>query len=168
MTTASFNQKLKEYARLTASMGVNVKEGQYVLLRCAVEAVEFGRMVQEECFKLGAKDVIFVLEDQRAARIRLDYASLEQFENIPEWRAEQRNFYAREGCVCINIIAEDPEIFAGAPSDKMTANTLAADRAFKEFYDIMLSGGMRWTIVAYPCEAWAKKVFPELTAKKAI
>ncbi|MCI8387187.1 MAG: aminopeptidase [Clostridiales bacterium] len=164
----SFNDKLREYASLTARNGVNVTKGKYVLLRCAIEAAEFGRMVEEECFKLGAKDVIVIYEDQRASRIRLDYADISEFENVPEWRAEQRNYYAREGCVCINIISEDPEIFAGAPSEKLMANSLAAHKAFKEFYDVMDKGGLRWTIVAYPNEAWATRVFPGLTPAKAV
>ena len=164
----SFNDNLREYARLTARNGVNVTEGKYVLLQCAIEAAEFGRMVEEECYRLGAKDVIMIYNDQKAARIRLDNADIEQFRSLPEWRAEQRNYYAREGCVCINIISEDPEIFAGAPSDKLMASSLAAHKGYKEFYDIMDKGGLRWTIVAYPCEAWAKKVFPSLTPSKAV
>lgn len=163
-----FNEKLREYAILTARDGVNVTKGKYVIIRCAIEAAEFGRMVSVECYKLGAKDVIMIYSDQKFDRIRLDSADISEFSSVPEWRAEQRNFYAREGCVCINIIAEDPEIFAGAPGDKLLSASLAAHKAFKEFYEVMDRGEMRWTIVAYPCEAWARKVFPELDGRRAV
>jgi aminopeptidase len=164
----TFNEKLREYARLTAQNGVNVTEGKYVLLNCDIEAAEFGRMVEEECFNLGAKDVIMIYTDQKAARIRYERADISQFENIPAWRAEQRNYYAREGCVSINIIAEDPEAFAGVPSNKLMANSLAAHKAFKEYYEIMERGGLRWTIVAYPCREWAAKIFPGVPESEAI
>ena len=164
----NLDKYLQEYARLTARNGVNVTPGKYVLLNCSLDAAEFGRMVMEECYKLGAKDVLMLYYDDKAARIRFENASLEVCGNIPDWRAEQRNFYAREGCVAIHIIADDPEAFAGVDSEKMTANTLAAKKAFKPYYDIMDKGGIRWTIVAYPSEVWAKKVFPDETPTKAV
>ena len=163
-----FNENLREYARIIAALGVNVTSDKYVVLRCALEAAELGRMVEEECFKLGAKDVVMMWEDQRSARTRVDYADIEQFKNVPEWRAESRNYYAREGCVAISIIAEDPDIFAGADSEKMMASTLAARKAFKEFYKIMDEGKLRWTIAAYPNVAWATKVFPNDTPANAV
>ena len=159
---------LQEYARLTARNGVNVTKGKYVLINCALCAAEFGRMVMKECYDLGAKDVILLYNDEKAARIRYENADIEMFRTLPEWRAEQRNYYAREGCVCIHIIADDPEAFAGLDSAKLTASTLAAKKAFKPFYDIMDKGGIRWTIVAYPSVPWAKKVFPDVSEAKAI
>ena len=121
---------LQEYARLTARNGVNVTKGKYVLINCALCAAEFGRMVMKECYDLGAKDVILLYNDEKAARIRYENADIEMFRTLPEWRAEQRNYYAREGCVCIHIIADDPEAFAGLDSAKLTASTLAAKKAF--------------------------------------
>ena len=168
MNQKKLEENLREYARLTARLGVNVKPGKYVLLRCNIVAADFGRMVAEECYKLGAKDVIFIYSDEKASRLRYEYAALEQFETVPEWQAEQRNYYAREGCCCINILADDPEAFAGVSGEKLLAGTRAAKKAFKPFYDIMDHGGMPWTIVAYAGEAWAKKVFPGDSTAKAV
>lgn len=164
----AFKENLREYAKIIANLGVAVTPGKYVLLRCPIVAADLGRMVQEECFELGAKDVIFMWNDEISARTRLDKAALEQFQTVPEWRAESQNYYAREGCVAISIIAEDPDIFAGADSEKLKAATIAGHKAFEEFYKIMDKGGIRWTVVAYPNEAWAKKVFPGETTANAI
>ena len=164
----SFKENLREYAKLIAALGINATPDRYVLLRCAVDAAELGRMVEEECFKLGAKDVIMMWRDERADRIRVDHAALEMFEKLPEWKAESQNYYAREGCCAISIIAEDPDIFAGADSDKMKASVLAARKGYKEFYRIMDEGGVRWTVAAFPNEAWAIKVFPEDTPAAAV
>ena len=32
----------------------------------------------------------------------------------------------------------------------------------------MDAGNLRWTVVAYPCAAWAKKIFPNVTDAQAI
>ena len=157
-----FEEKLTEYAALAVRRGVNVTKGKYVLLYSDIEAAPLARLVEEECFKCGAKDVILVYNDQHASRIRLDNADLNVFERLPDWKCEQRNYYARKGCVCINIISEDPEIFAGADGEKLKASAIAAHKGYKEFYDKMDKGGIRWTIIAYASPAWARKVFPKI------
>ena len=164
----AFDEKLREYARLTVRQGVNVSEGIYVIVRCPIIAAEFGRMVMEEAFACGAKDVIMQYSDTAAARVRYEHAALSQFETIPEWQAEQSNYYAREGTVAISIIAEDPEAFSGVDGEKLLASAKARRAALKEFYDIMDAGNLRWTIVAYPCAAWARKIFPDVTDAQAI
>lgn len=161
-----FEEKLTEYAALAVTRGVNVTKGKYVLLFSDIEAAPLARLVEEQCYKHGAKDVILTYNDQLASRIRLDNASLQVFKSLPGWKCEQRNYYAREGCVCINIISEDPEIFAGADGEKLKASAIARHKGFKEFYDIMDKGGIRWTIVAYASPAWAKKVFPKMRRER--
>ena len=164
----AFSEKFREYARLTVRQGVNVSEGIYVIIRCPIIAADFGRMVMEEAFACGAKDVIMQYSDTQTARIRYENAALSQFETVPAWQAEQSNYYAREGTVAISIIAEDPEAFAGVDGEKLLASAKARRAALKEFYDIMDAGDLRWTVVAYPCAAWAKKIFPDVTAAQAI
>ncbi len=161
-------ESLKNYAKLIVRMGINPDEGKYVLLNCPIEAAELARLIEEEAFEAGAKDVIISWNDDKAARIRLERAALSQFETVPEWRAESRNYYAREGCCSITIVGNDPEAFAGVPSEKLRASTLAGRKAFKEFYKIMDSGKLRWTIAAYPGREWAMKVFPEMSEADAI
>ena len=84
----AFNEKLREYARLTVRQGVNVTEGIYVIVRCPIIAADFGRMVMEEAFACGAKDVIMMYSDTAASRIRFEKAALSQFETVPAWQAE--------------------------------------------------------------------------------
>lgn len=161
-------ERLDRYARLTIEHGVNVTEGKFVILNCPVFAAEFGRRVAEYAYKAGAADVIMNYLDEKFDRIRYDYADLEQFKSLPEWRAESRNYYARRGCCNIFIIAEDPEIFTGVDSEKLKSRAIAAKKAFKEYYDIMDRGELRWTIVAYPNDAWAKKIFPDDSTDEAV
>lgn len=162
------NEKLSEYAELIAYKGVNVTEGKYVIISCPVFASDFGCMVAEKCYKAGATDVIMNYYDEKFSKIRYNHVSVETIGNIPEWQAERRNMYARLGCCNISIIAVDPEIFTGVDSEKLMTNAIASKKAFKEFYDIMDKGGVRWTVVAYPNVKWAEKVFPDLKGSDAV
>jgi len=153
-------EMLQKYARLIVKMGVNVTAGKYVLLNCPIQAADIARAIEREAFDAGARNVIINWGDDQSERIRFEKAALSEFETVPDWRAESRNFYAREGCCNIAIVGNDPEAFAGVPSEKLMASTRAFRAAFKEFYRIMDQGGIRWCVAAYPGREWAKKVFP--------
>ena len=48
---------MRSYANLIASVGVNIKKGQEVIIRADLDQPEFIAMLVEECYKLGAKKV---------------------------------------------------------------------------------------------------------------
>ena len=73
------------YAKLIAKVGVNIQPGQQVFITTYVEAMEFARMLAEECWKAGAGDVTFRYVDEQISRLRYMYASEEALGNVPEW-----------------------------------------------------------------------------------
>jgi len=161
-------EKLKEYARLIVRTGANVQKDQDVVLNCGVENVDFGRMVVEEAYKAGARDVIVFWNDVRTSRIRFDYAAMEVLGDIPEWRAESRNYYARQKAAFIAVTGSDPEAFLGVDSEKLKTSAKASDAAFKPYYKMMMASEMQWCVVAVPEEKWAQKVFPDLDRETAM
>lgn len=163
-----FQEKLEQYAALITDLGIHVNKGKYVCISCPVHAADFGRMLAENAYKRGAKDVIMNYYDEKLTRIRYDHVPVEVIANIPFWQAERRNLYAREGCCSISIISDDPEIFTGVPPEKLKASAIASKKAFKEFYDIMDQGKLRWTVTAFPSMKWAEKIFPNLQGEKAM
>ena len=163
-----FAQKLEEYAQLIVNAGINAAADRYVTITCPVIAADFGCKIAEKFYKKGVKDVIMLYVDENFARVRYENVSVQTIGDIPAWQAERRNFYAREGCCNIAIIADDPEIFTGIDGEKLQTAAVAAHKAYKEFYDIMDKGGVRWTIVAYPNVKWAEKIFPALRGADAV
>ncbi len=164
----NFENKLNEYARLTVYNGANVAPGQYVVINCPINAADFGKMIMKEAYKAGALEVILNYTDKEASKIVYENSPLSVFETVPEWRAEQRNYYARRGAAMIHIIADDPEAFAGIDPQKLLASTRSSHKAYEEYYKCVDRGDVRWTIVAHPCVKWAKKIFPELSDSQAV
>ena len=106
-------EEIQEYARLIVRTGANVQEGQEVILNVPVEAYEFARMLTEECYKAGAKEVIPMWTDTGVQRIHLQYATLEVLGAVPAWKAASKNEYALRGCAVISITCQDPEAYRG-------------------------------------------------------
>lgn len=164
----NMNEKLREYARLTVKMGVNVSHDQEVFLTCPVECAAFGRMIMEEAYAAGAREVIMNYVDAKAQRIKYLNSDISIFETVPSWDVEKRTHYGRRKGAMISILAEDPDINCGVPGEKLMAATRARHEAFKEYYKLMDAGDIRWTLVAYPIPEWATKVFPDLTPDEAV
>lgn len=163
-----FEKQLREYARLTALVGANVQKDQYVTINAPVYAAEFARMVEEECFRAGAKDVLLHFSDQKSSKLRFTYATAETLSDIPDWLKEQRTFYARKGGAYINIGGGDPEGLKGVDGGKLLAFSRAMNKASEEFYELMDRQMVPWCIVAYPSVEWARKVFPGVSDAKAV
>ncbi|KNZ40941.1 aminopeptidase [Acetobacterium bakii] len=161
-------EKLQEYARLIVHTGTNVQKNQYVVLNCSVLNHDFGRMVVEEAYKAGAKDVIVFWNDAKTSRLRYDYASLEALGNVPEWQAESRNYYAKQKAAVISVIGNDPEAYLGVASEKLKASNQATNKAFEPYYKKMMNSEFQWCVAAAPEVKWALKVFPELSADLAV
>lgn len=157
----TFEEKLEQYARLIARCGVNVEEGQDVVLRCPVESKDFVRLIVKELYKAGAREVIVHWSDDQIARLRYEYAPMEVFETFPQWRVDSQLMYAREHAAFISITGTDPEAFKGVDQSKMAAAGKASEKANKEYYDMMLRSEFKWNVAAVPSEAWAAKVFPD-------
>ncbi|AFA48324.1 aminopeptidase [Acetobacterium woodii] len=161
-------EKLSQYARLIVKTGANVQNDQLVLINCAVENFEFGRMVVAEAYQAGAKDVIVFWNDVKTSRLRYDNVSLEVLGEIPNWLAESRNYYAAQKAAVISIVGNDPEAYKGVDSEKLKANSKASAKAFEPYYKRMMNSEFQWCVVAVPERKWAQKVFPELGEQEAI
>ncbi len=160
--------KLREYAKITVRLGANVQKGQDVFLSCPVVCAEFGRMIMEEAYAAGAAEVIMNYFDEKASRIKYLNSDISVFENVPAWEIERRNYYGRRHAAMITVLAEDPEINAGVPGEKLLAAARARHKAFEEYYKMMDAGDICWTLVAYPIPEWASKVFPDATPAHAV
>lgn len=160
--------ELEKYAQLTVKNGVNLTKGQELVISSPVECIAFTRLLAKAGYEAGAKEVIVHFSDEKLARLKYDNAPMEVFENVPEWVAGSRNYYAARGAAFISIAASDPDIFSGVDIKKLAANNKSSFVAFKPFYDSMDKNELQWSIVSVPTLAWAKKVFPNKSDDDAI
>ena len=71
-----FTRKLENYAKLLVKIGANVQPGQEVVLQCPVEKADFARLVTEQAYRAGAREVVLHWRDEKSNRIRFDCAPL--------------------------------------------------------------------------------------------
>lgn len=159
---------LIKYASLAVNIGVNIQKDNILVISSPIETAEFARLITEEAYKSGAKDVIVHYGDQKLTKIKLENSSLETISNIPEWQAESYNYYARQEACFISISASDPDGLKGVPVEKIGASQKARTSALKEYFDNSMSNKCRWCVLSVPTLSWAKKVFPKVIDDEAM
>ena len=151
---------LMQYARLVAGVGIQVQKGQTVLVRCPVDCAAFGRMLNQACFELGAKDVVMDWRDDFCTRERYLHAQDSVFDSVYPWNVLMNNELGQAGAGFISVSASDPENLRGVSADRLRRWTEATGRDQGEFYRAMMSNAFPWCVVSVPVLSWAKKVFP--------
>ena len=164
----NFESCLKNYATLAVRTGVNLQPGQELLLMSPVDCAPFARLIAEEAYRAGARDVTIHYSDEKFQKIRFQHAALEVFETVPAWLADSRNSYAEQGAAVLQIAAGDPEIFSDVDSQKQAVNTRALFKAYKSFHNILDVNGVQWSIISAPTKPWARKVFPDCEEQEAV
>lgn len=159
---------LIKYASLAVNIGVNIQKDNILVISSPIETAEFARLITEEAYKSGAKDVIVHYGDQKLTKIKLENSSLETISNIPEWQAESYNYYARQEACFISISASDPDGLKGVPVEKIGASQKARTSALKEYFYNSMSNKCRWCVLSVPTLSWAKKVFPKVSDDEAM
>ena len=163
-----FESMLENYAKLATHIGVNVQEGQTLVISSPVECAEFTRMLVKSAYEKGAKDVVVQWNDEICGKIKYEHSPLEVFENFPDWMKESRLSYAKEGACFLSISASDPELLKNIDPAKIAAFRKSSSTALKEFSEMLMSNKNAWSIVSIPTKAWAKKVFSDLPEEEAV
>ncbi len=159
--------KLKNYAKLIVKCGLNVQNGQEVLIQCNLDQPDFVTLVAEECYKAGAKRVTVKWSHQPLSKIHFLYRSpetLAEFTDIE--RAEWQDRVNKKTCL-LWLDSDDPDGLAGTDSKKIADANMARYPYIKPFCDAM-ENKYQWCIAAVPGKAWARKIFPELSDEEAV
>ncbi len=159
--------QLQKYAKLIAKVGLNVKKGQTVFIAAELDQPEFVTMVVEECYKAGASEVFVEWSHQPIEKISSNFRSLESLSTLKPWAKAKWEFKAQNYSCRLFIESEDPDGLNGVDQEKMSAARRALYPQVKPFR-LALENKHQWCIAAVPGKAWAKKVFPHLSEKKAV
>lgn len=159
---------LDKYAELVVRTGVNLQKGQLLVINAPIECSDFARRVAKAAFAAGARDVKVNWSDEKLARIRLDSAAAEVFDEFPEWRRDMFMDFKAKGAAVISIHASDPTIFQNVDTDKLTRSQRAAGIALLEYRQAMMNNELRWCVLSIPTESWAVKVFPNDDKEAAV
>ena len=157
---------MKKYAQAVVELGVNVQEGQYVVINSSIRQSKFVHCLVEECYKRKARFVKVEYSDDEVSK--LTYKNVEEktyIENTKQNLYRLRN-YTKILPVQFYVEDSDPDVFKGIDISKAMKARIKTYPKVKKYRD-MMENKYQWVIVAMPSKEWAKKVFPNDTPKVA-
>ena len=158
---------LREYARLIVRCGVNVQNGQEVLIHADLDQPEFVKLVAEEAYKAKAKEVTVLWNYQPLQKIHTRYQSVKTLGQVKPWQAARQEHYCQALPCRIHLLSEDPDGLKGVNMKKVAQARQLSYPILKPYID-RRENRQQWCIAAVPGAAWAKKVFPGLPKGKAV
>lgn len=159
---------LENYAKLPVHIGVQLQQGQTVIIMSSVEALQLTRLVVKECYAAGASQVIVHYNDEINTHSTVTMAPSESLNNPPSFVMDAFRDYADDDAAFISIASSDPSLMADVDPERLKTFSTASRKAQQPFMSYIMNGQVSWNVLAYPNIPWAKKVFPDLTDEEAL
>ena len=158
---------LRNYAKLIARVGGNIRSGQRVIIQAQLDQPEFVCMLAEECYRAGAADVRVEWSDQQLEKLASKFETVKELSAVTPWEEAKLAWREQELPVLISLRSADPDGMKGADREKLTLAGMARSAITKPYVDRM-TNRYQWCVAAVPSVGWAKKIFPEDRAGAAV
>ncbi|HTV08735.1 MAG TPA: aminopeptidase [Candidatus Aquilonibacter sp.] len=156
----TFEQKLDRLAEVAVRVGVNLREGQELVLTAPTDALPLVRRITEQAYKAGAKSVIAFYADDTTTLARFKYAPDASFDYAPEWYYNAIAQSFKSGAARMGITGANPALLSGQDPQKVSRANVAVSKAYKPAMELITRHEINWTIIAAATPAWAALVFP--------
>ncbi len=161
-------QRLEEYAQLIVEVGLNVQKDENVVIVSQVEDPRLARLVAKKSYEKGAREVHVTFDDDFLTKQKFLHASDDVFEKFPEWIVKRYEHLNSHNTNYLSIVSQDPEALKGVDPNRLANYSRLSNEALQEHVTKVMGNEQCWCVVAIPGEAWAKKVFPDLTPEAAV
>jgi aminopeptidase len=158
---------LKGYAKVIVRIGANVQKGQEVVITANVNDNYFVKYLVEECYEAKAKRVRVEWTSDDVVKLAYKYEKTEVLGEMLAYQEEKLKHDSEALPATIYIDSSDPDVLAGIDQKKI-ADVRAMKGPIVMKYREIMDNKHQWCIAGIPGEAWAKKVFPNLSTEQAM
>ncbi|HTG69700.1 MAG TPA: aminopeptidase, partial [Candidatus Udaeobacter sp.] len=161
-------QHLENYAALAVNVGVNVQQGQTVVVMAPITAAPLVRLIASKAYEAGAKNVHVEYNDEELSLIKYKKAPEEAFSEYPMWRAKAWEEYVEQGAAFIQIYSPNPDLLNGVDPARVATASKTASAALSGYRGSLMNHTNAWSLISYATPEWAAKVFPDIAPEEAV
>lgn len=161
-------RQIDKYVELVIQKGINIQKGQILVISSPVEVYDFTRKLVKQAYELGASEVVVHWNDEVVGKYKYVYGAEDIFDTFPKWQKESMEYYRKKGAAFLSVYATDPDILKEVDKTRVARFQKAKSLALKEYYENVMGNSNQWCVISVPTQAWAKRVFPELSTEVAI
>ena len=158
-----------DYAKLIVEVGLNLRPSQRLLINNApIHLRPFVHLLAQTAYQAGASYVDTLYLDEDLTLTRYQYGNEASFGNYPAWPAAVLNEYLDYGDAILTLSSQNPDLLRGQDSERIARDQASDQRQRASARARIAQNVSNWCIAAVPNEAWAQKVFPQLSAEQAM
>jgi aminopeptidase len=173
MASKKHQDMLQKYADAVVKVGLNLQAGQRLIVTYGpTRGVphQFAPLVREiarSAYAAGARYVEVIWADEEMLRLRVQHAPKNSFEEYPTWQVNYVMDMIEKGDALLSIAGADPDLLGGLDPEIVGTMQQVYLKNVAPVNEMVTKNAVNWCVVAAAGEAWALKVFPDLTPKKA-
>ena len=153
------NELKKKYAKVLLKDCLRM-ESEPLFISFNVEVIDFVRIVANEAYEMGVKNIYFDINDPYLKHDALKNLSVEECKELTLWNRSKWNDYAKKGASFLMLASETPGLMADVDADKIKELVKYSNETRREFEDLRDKAMVPWCIAAVPTLVWAEVLFP--------
>src|SRR5690348_9450338 len=159
--------ELGRYAELIVKSGIAFRRGDTLVVQAGLPHRDLAIALSEAAYRAGAEAVDIAYDDPRLRAARITYGRRSALGVRTPWQRARMRGLGEENVAIVQVLGEhDSEVVANLPPERVAEDqrVLAAGR---ELARIRREARLRGSIVAWPTEDWAARVYPQLDPARA-
>ncbi len=161
-------EKMKrKYAYTLARVGLNVQKGQTVLVEAAVEGWEFTSIFAEECYKLGAGNVVVHYLDLPNMKVGAQYRADEDVRRVEDWEYAMHQGYLDNGACYVRLEGVNRRLMEDVSEKNSNAIFAHVDAVRNIMRRASREKHCQWLIAMVPTIQWAEYILDK-TGEEAL
>jgi aminopeptidase len=151
---------LRAYAQLVVRAGVNLADGQELLIEAQLDHAPLVRAIAEEAYASGARFVDVRYSDPYVRRALATDGPDDSLGWTPPWMVARLERAAENGAAIVGISDSSySDVFEGVDGQRLGA---ARMRDFERTWlRVVTDGEVAWSLIAFPTERWAREALGE-------
>lgn len=158
---------LDRYAEVAVRVGIGLQQGDRLMIRSSIDALDLTRRVVEKAYQAGAVSVEVLWSDDEVSRARFSHGSAAAAQVVSSGAGFIRHAFER-GDLLLSIDAKDPGALAGLDVSRVQEFQRLNQEHIGPVLSAMGNLAVNWSIIAAPTPKWASTVFPDDAEEEAI
>jgi aminopeptidase len=153
--------KLDRLAEVAIKVGLQLREGQDLLLTAPAVALPLVRKIAEHAYKAGAGIVTPILSDEEMTLARYRFGHDNSFDRAANWLYDGMAKAFSANTARLAIVGDNPMLLSGQDPSKVARASKANSMAYQPALEKIVNFDTNWNIISFPSPSWARQVFPD-------
>lgn len=151
--------KFYKYACLLLDVGLNIQEGQPLVITAPVESIEFIRVLSKCALDRGVTDIYFDWTDDELKHQQLLKYGDDSISNSLFFNKKIYDDYAKKDGAFLMLVSENPDIMNDVDSFKLDYASRISRTSRLLYKKRQSTNDVAWCIAAVSTYGWAHKIF---------